>query len=228
MLPGPNLDSVARGYSKHFVASNIQQHMATATQLTVSDAAAHVGVTRQTIFKQIKSGKLSATKSRLGHLQVNVVELMRVYGELQSPQQVAQNRLNKAQHETTATATVALQLDLERAKLQLEKRDFELEQLRRQMDEMREREREHRNEKHQLLTIIDRQTLLLAAPTPSKAPARSKGTNASSPVVKKAPAKPPTRVAAKPLAKAKPVAAKKTTAKAVKPASKVAARKATR
>ena len=55
--------------------------MAHATQLTVSDAAEHVGVTRQTIFKAIKSGKLSATTNIRGHKQINVVELMRVYGE---------------------------------------------------------------------------------------------------------------------------------------------------
>lgn len=171
--------------------------MATATQLTVSDAAEHVGVTRQTIFKAIKAGKLSATQNRQGHMQVNVVELLRVYGELQSPEQVAQNRLNRQQHHATATATPLLQLELERVKLQLEKKEFELEQMRARVEEMRERERENKDEKQQLLTIIERQTLLLAAPKP----ARPKATPAPAPVVKK--------VQAKPVAKAKPAAAKK-------------------
>lgn len=204
--------------------------MATTTQLTVSDAAAHVGVTRQTLFKAIKSGKLSATTNRQGHKQINVVELMRVYGELQSPDQVAQNRLNRPQHPATATATPLLQLELERAKLQLEKKDFELEQLRARVEELRERERENKDEKQQLLTIIDRQTLLLAAPKPAPRAARPKAaaaTPAPPKVVKKAPAKPVVRVVAKPAtaAKAKPAAAKKPTTRTAKPATKKATRK---
>lgn len=54
--------------------------MSTTTQLTVSDAALQVGVTRQTIFKAIKTGKLSATQNNRGHMQINIVELLRVYG----------------------------------------------------------------------------------------------------------------------------------------------------
>jgi len=148
--------------------------MATATQLTVSDAAAHVGVTRQTIFKQIKAGKLSATQNRQGHLQVNVVELMRVYGELQSPQQVAQNRLNRGQQAPVATATAGLQLELERAKLQLEKKDFELEQMRARVEELRERERTATEERLRLFGIVERQSLLLAAPKLAPRPASAK------------------------------------------------------
>lgn len=201
--------------------------MATATQLTVSDAAAHVGVTRQTIFKQIKAGKLSATQNRQGHLQVNVVELMRVYGELQSPQQVAQNRLNRQQQVTPATATAGLQLELERAKMMLERKDFELEQMRIRVEELRERERESKDEKQQLLTIIDRQTLLLAAPKPTSKPARSKPA-APAPMVKKPATKAAAKVVAAPKTKAKPATAKKTMTRTAKPASQAVTKKATR
>lgn len=189
--------------------------MATATQLTVSDAAAHVGVTRQTIFKQIKAGKLSATTNRQGHKQINIVELMRVYGELQSPEQVAQNRLNRQQQAPGATATPLLQLELERAKLQLEKKEFELEQMRARVEEMRERERATTEERMRLFGIIERQSLLLAAPKPPRAPARPKAAPAPAPVVKKPAAKAAAKVVAKPktVAKAKPAAAKKAPAK---------------
>jgi len=194
--------------------------MATATQLTVSDAAAHVGVTRQTIFKQIKAGKLSATTNRKGHKQINVVELMRVYGELQSPEQVAQNRVNRQQQATPATATAGIQLELERAKMMLEKKDFELEQLRFRVEELKERERESKDEKHKLLTIIDRQTLLLAAPKPPESPA----------VVKKVPTKRVAAVAAKTAtaAKTKPLDNKKATPIATKSVAKTVAKKTTR
>lgn len=160
--------------------------MATATQLSVSDAAAHVGVTRQTIFKQIKSGKLSATKNRRGHLQINIVELMRVYGDLQSPEQVAQSRLHKRQHVEPATATTQLQLELERAKLQIERRDFELEQMRSRLDEMRERERTVTEERLRLFGIIERQSLLLSAPQQDRFPTTKKATKAATKVPAKA------------------------------------------
>jgi len=199
--------------------------MATATQLSVSDAAAHVGVTRQTIFKQIKSGKLSATNDRKGHLQVNVVELMRVYGELQSPQQVAQNRLNRGQQAPVATATAGLQLELERTKLQLEKKEFELEQMRARVEELRERERTATEERLRLFGIVERQSLLLAAPKPPR-PARAKpAAKAPAPtrMVKKATPKAAGKVVAK--AKAKPAAAKKPAVRTVKAPVKKATRK---
>lgn len=165
----------------------MEQHMATATQLSVSDAAAHVGVTRQTIFKQIKSGKLSATKNRRGHLQVNIVELMRVYGDLQSPEQVAQSRFHKRQHvESATTTTTQLQLELERAKLQIERRDFELEQLRSRLDEMRERERTVTEERLRLFGIIERQSLLLSAPQQDRFPTTKTTTKAAPKVPTKA------------------------------------------
>jgi len=172
--------------------------MATATQLTVSDAAAHVGVTRQTIFKQIKAGKLSATINRNGHKQINVVELMRVYGELQSPEQVAQNRVNRQHQVAPATATMALQLELERTKMQLELATERI-------HELKETVREVKEEKQQLLVIVDRQTLLLAAPKPAPRAARPKATSAP-----KAPARPVAKTPAKPKTVTKTVAKKAT------------------
>ena len=169
----------------------------TATQLTVSDAAAHVGVTRQTIFKQIKSGKLSATTNRKGHKQLNVVELIRVYGELQSPEQVAQNRINRPHQDAPATATAGLQLELELAKLRITHAEKELATATRQLEEMKVRERQSIDDRTQLLGVIERQTLLLAAPRPAP---RAKPAAKAAP----APAKAPTR--AKP-APAKPKAA---------------------
>lgn len=178
--------------------------MATATQLSVSDAAAHVGVTRQTIFKQIKAGKLSATKNRQGHLQVNVVELMRVYGELQSPQQVAKNRLNKARQPELATATAELQLELAQAKLELQLKEKELALAQERINELRERERKAVTDNERWFTFFERQGLLLTAP---KAPSR-----AAKPKAKATPA--PAPAPAKPMTKKPAAAAKKVVDKA--------------
>lgn len=207
--------------------------MATATQLTVSDAAAHVGVTRQTIFKQIKSGKLSATTNRKGHKQINITELMRVYGELQSPEQIAQNRVNRPQQTLGATATGALQLELERARMQLQIKDLELATMRERVDELKAREQESKareravnDEKQQLLAIVDRQTLLLAAPQPPRSPAGPKAAAkapAPAPVVKKAAPKVSARAPAKPAAAKKPVV--KTPARSAKTVAKKSTQK---
>jgi hypothetical protein len=49
------------------------------SMLTLTQAAKEVGRTRSTIFKSIKSGRLSATKDAQGHLLIDPVELYRVY-----------------------------------------------------------------------------------------------------------------------------------------------------
>lgn len=193
--------------------------MTTATQLTVSDAALQVGVTRQTIFKAIKSGKLSATQNNRGHMQINVVELLRVYGELQSPDQVAQNKVNRAQQSPALPASASLQLEIERMKLLIERKDFELEQMRERVTELKTREQQANEERLRVFGLLEQQTRLLAAPVSVATP----------------------RPLAKPRASATrqtktvtpPVAARKSTAAPAaktmaKPTAKKAAKKATK
>ncbi len=211
--------------------------MTTATQLTVSDAALQVGVTRQTIFKAIKSGKLSATKNNRGHMQINVVELLRVYGELQSPDKVAQNKVHKAQQSPVLLASAGLQLELERMKLLIERKDFELEQMRERVAELKTREQQANEERLRIFGLLEQQTRLLAAPVPAKAPARPKPKVVAKPktlakaTIAKTPAKPAT-ASKTPAATEKPVARSKTVAKAparsTAAATKKAVKKATR
>lgn len=200
--------------------------MTTATQLTVSDAALQVGVTRQTIFKAIKSGKLSATQNNRGHMQINVVELLRVYGELQSPDQVAQNKVNRTQQSLVLPASAGLQLELERMKLLIERKDFELEQMRERVSELKTREQQANEERLRVFGLLEQQTRLLAAPAPV---AVTKPKRATKPVVKAkatTPAKKPTTTRKTPAAPAKPVAKVATRKKApVKPAAKKSTRK---
>ncbi len=136
------------------------------TQLTVSDAALQVGVTRQTIFKAIKAGKLSATQNNRGHMQINVVELLRVYGELQSPDQVALNKVNRTQQSSVLPASAGLQLEIERMKLLIERKDFELEQMRERVSELKTREQQANEERLRVFGLLEQHTRLLAAPVP--------------------------------------------------------------
>lgn len=54
------------------------------TQLTLPQAAKATGKDRSTLFRAIKSGKLTATKNAAGDYQVDVAELIRVYGPLKA------------------------------------------------------------------------------------------------------------------------------------------------
>ena len=60
------------------------------TELSISAAARTAGVSRTTIQKAIKTGRLSATTNTAGNRVVDLSELLRVYGPLQPiPQGVA-------------------------------------------------------------------------------------------------------------------------------------------
>lgn len=206
------------------------------TQLTVRDAADRVGVTRQTIFKAIKQGKLSATVDARGQKQIDITELLRVYGRLQPPDDTPRDKRDGGQLSSQTTTTGVLQLELERAKMQLQVKDLELATMRERVEELKTREQEAKarertvsEEKQQLLTIIDRQTLLLAAPKPARAaraaakPKTPAKAPAPAPLVKRAtPRAAAKKVVAKPTArpKAKPAAARKTPAKPVKKATR--------
>ena len=201
--------------------------MTTATQLTVSDAALQVGVTRQTIFKAIKSGKLSATQNNRGHMQINVVELLRVYGELQSPDQVALNKVNRTQQSSVLPASAGLQLEIERMKLLIERKDFELEQMRERVSELKTREQQANEERLRVFGLLEQHTRLLAAPVPVSV-TKSK---AAKPVVKAkatTPAKKSTTTRKTPAALAKPVTKVARKKAVVKPAAKKVVKKATR
>ena len=182
------------------------------TLLTVADAARQVGKSRQTLFDKIKRGQLSATVNHDGNKVIDVSELIRVFGPLLSADQVKKNQANSAGQSSHGALTSTLQLELELAKLRLEHAEKALETSNRQLEEMRVRERQSIEDRTQLLNVIERQTLLLAAPARAKAapPAKPKTTVKA----KVAPAvKPPATARKTPAAKAKPVARSKTVAK---------------
>lgn len=52
------------------------------SQISVAEAAKLAGRDRKTLYRDIKSGKLSATTSATGLRQIDVAELSRVYGAL--------------------------------------------------------------------------------------------------------------------------------------------------
>lgn len=75
-------------------------------QLTVRQAAQQVGISRQTMFRKIKEGKVSATTDHDGQLQIDTSELLRAFGgALQSPgdSEKASSDSPRQANETAAT-----------------------------------------------------------------------------------------------------------------------------
>ena len=50
-------------------------------QVSVSEAAHLVGRDRKSLYRAIKQGRLSATQSATGERQIDIAELVRVYGD---------------------------------------------------------------------------------------------------------------------------------------------------
>lgn len=146
------------------------------SQLSVRDAAYRVGITRQTLFKYIRQGKVNATVGHDGQKQVDVAELIRAFGELR-PDTVANghssDRRPQSPQTATTTTTTALQLELERMKAQLQFKEAELALAKERIDELKareldakHREREATEERMRMLGVIETQNRLLAAPQP--------------------------------------------------------------
>lgn len=157
------------------------------THLRLSEAARQVGVSRPTIYKYAADGLLSVTKDRLGHKQVELSELLRVFGELSAETQKTTQtdkdrdtftsvRQPAKTGKTTQTDSVsALLVELERAKAQLESKVMEAALLRERVDELKARERTSQEERSRLMAMLEQSQRLLAAPAPvQRAPVRKK------------------------------------------------------
>lgn len=186
------------------------------THLRLSEAARQVGVSRPTIYKYAADGLLSVTKDRLGHKQVELSELLRVFGELSAETQKTTQtdkdrdtftsvRQPVKTGKTTQTDSLsALLVELERAKAQLESKVVETALLRERVDELKARERTSQEERSRLMAMLEQSQRLLAAPAPvQRTPVRKKAA-APAPV---APVSVPAPAAAPPLAPARRKAA---------------------
>lgn len=138
-------------------------------QLTVRQAAEQVGVSRQTMFRKIKDGTVSATIDHQGQKQIDSAELLRVFGALQTPDATPATagdrpRLTRATVETAAVSPAVL-VELERLRLQLEFKAAELAMAQARIDELKQRERDANTERDRLLSLLEQSSRLLAAPS---------------------------------------------------------------
>ena len=139
--------------------------------LTVRQAALQVGISRQTMFRHIKQGKVSASLAHDGELRIDTSELLRVYGALQSPLQspsVTSSAARQSQATADTPETVALQIDVERLKAQLESKSAQLAMTLERIEELKAQVSEARADRDRLLALVEQQGRLLAAPTSKK------------------------------------------------------------
>lgn len=181
------------------------------TYFSVREAAQRVGISRQTMFRHIKTGKVSATIDRDGQKQIEVTELIRVFGELQPETDTPATPRNTVRPVSRDTATPPVtsqyQVEIMRLQAQLEIRTAELELAKERINELKAAQNEVAAEKNRFLDIIERQTLLLAAPKPAT-PARKR-----TPAKKPAAASKPTTAAQKRTVTKKPATASVASAK---------------
>lgn len=140
-------------------------------QLTVRQAAERVGISRQTMFRYIKEGRVSATLSHSGEKQIEISELLRAFGALQpetATPATPRDNTRQSQSDNKTPATVAYQIELERLKAQLELKSAELELAKERISEFKNREHAAAEEKNRLLTLIEQQSRLLTAPIKKK------------------------------------------------------------
>lgn len=154
------------------------------TYLKLSDAARQVGISRPTIYKYAAEGRLSVTTDRLGHKQVQLSELLRVFGALSPETQKTVKTDNTAESfsslrqssKTVETSSLsALLVELERTKAQLQSKVMEADLLRERVDELKARERYSQEERSRLMAMLEQSQRLLAAPAPKlRSPVRQK------------------------------------------------------
>lgn len=143
--------------------------------LPLRQAADAVGVSRQTLYRYVKDGRISATVGHDGQKQVDTAELLRVFGRIDgaSPTATAETaaRDSLRQPETAAetTATVAATAEKARLEADLAAARTLLDATRAELGAAREREAK-------LLDIVQAQTRMLEYRAPDKpvaAPASS-------------------------------------------------------
>jgi excisionase family DNA binding protein len=117
---------------------------------SIPEAAKLAGVTRQTMYKAVKDGRISATEGTEGGKVIDTAELLRVYPNL------------KVDRESTPDDN---QIDTAR---QLAEKDAEA--MRRENALLREQLGEVRADRDRLIATIDHERRLLPAPAPQVSP----------------------------------------------------------
>lgn len=131
---------------------------------TISEAARLTGKSRRTLQEHIKNGKLSKSQDESGNPSIDTAELVRVYGEFDATQAAPHAKARSVAQDDAGGAQGGAQAQIELLQLKLAHASQERDTERERRSEAEARERQEREENARLLTIIERQTLLLHPP----------------------------------------------------------------
>ena len=130
------------------------------TLLTVRQAADMAGVTRQTMYRLLDSGKVSATVAHDGTKVIDKAELLRHFGALQSRDTVQPEKSDgqrQAKRSHISSTDTQQTIEIERLKAMLAAKDAEIALL-------RERVAELKDDKTAFISFVERAQRLLEAP----------------------------------------------------------------
>jgi AcrR family transcriptional regulator len=125
--------------------------------LPLRQAADAVGVSRQTLYRYVKDGRLSATVGHDGQKQVDTTELLRVFGKLDPvtvPETAVTESRDSPRQAETAAETVVDQVAAARMEVELASTKAMLDLTRTELSAAKEREAK-------LLDVVQNQTRLL-------------------------------------------------------------------
>lgn len=133
--------------------------------LSLREAAEQTGVSKSTIFRAIKAGRMSAPRDNDGQFLIDPAELHRVYPpKATEPDKSADARDVPAQADTHSAGRDAP--DIEKVELRVRNAALEAE-----VKGLREMAEELRRARDRWESQAERLTLALAAPKPAEAPA---------------------------------------------------------
>ena len=141
------------------------------SKLSLKQAAEFAGVTKPTVLKHIKAGRVSAQKDTEGRWWFDVAELVRVYGEPETGngfKTVSGNTpVTNWNHLSFQQETAVQQLLLDELRQQLEEQKAERERERDEMRRLLEREQDrHERERGELIALLREKEATIKLLTP--------------------------------------------------------------
>lgn len=147
--------------------------------LSLRQAAEHVGKSKSTIFRAIQSGRLSARKTDDGEFAIDPAELFRVYPPVKAVVAPAHSAQQSVGHDATPVETAVKIAELETEVRLL--REL-LDEVRANRDELRAERDDWRSRAERLLTDQRRPENVVVTPPPRSATKRSAPRPAPAPV----------------------------------------------
>ena len=140
-------------------------------QVTVRQAAELVGISRQAMYRCLASGRVSATVGHDGEKRIDTAELMRVFGELQTPGQ-SEAKVPDRSRQATATpeqsVSVNLQMELVELRAELRVREAQVQAQAAEIEMLKQRVEELRHDRSVMSAWLESAQRLLPAPSKRK------------------------------------------------------------